>query len=176
MSLNKLLDPSTIAIVGASDRPGKVGNVILKNLESSEARLFVVNPYDDFVDGHVSYPTVTDLPIVPDLVVIAIPAKYTVEVVEECVERGVPFVIPVASGFSEIGGDGIELQRRMKEAIANSRTRVLGPNTLGILVPRRSIDTFFTPPDKSPRPHDGSIAVISQSGSVLTGVFEMAEH
>jgi acyl-CoA synthetase (NDP forming) len=176
MPLTRILDPATIAVVGASDQPGKVGNVILNNLMASEALIYPVNPYDDFVGGMVSFPTVTDLPLVPDLVVIAIPAHDTVDVVEECVRKGVPFVIAVASGFSEVGDEGAELQSRLRSIIDGSSTRVLGPNTLGILVPGKRIDTFFTPLAKSPRPGDGSIAMISQSGSVLTGVFEMAEH
>lgn len=176
MSLGLLFNPSSIAVVGASDHPGKVGNVILENLRASSAKLFAVNPYDDYVGGMVSYPTVMDIPEAPDLAVIAIPAKYAVEVAAECAEKGIPFIIPVASGFSEIGGEGVELQKQLSMAIEGTKTRILGPNTLGILVPRNQIDTFFTPTDKSPRPHDGSIAVISQSGSVLTGVFEMAEN
>jgi acyl-CoA synthetase (NDP forming) len=176
MSLDGLFNPSSIVVVGASDQEGKVGNIILSNLRQSDAKIFAVNPYDDYVGGMVSYPTVTDLPEVPDLAIVAIPAKYTVEVVAECAEKGIPFVIPVASGFSEIGGLGVELQNQLCEVIKGKKTRILGPNTLGILIPRNRIDTFFTSPDKSPRPHDGTIAVISQSGSVLTGVFEMAEN
>jgi len=176
MSLSSFFNPSIIAVIGASDQAGKVGNIILENLKDSGAKIYAVNPYDDFVGEMVSYPTITDVPEVPDLAVIAIPAKYTVEVAEECAERGVPFLIPVASGFSEIGGEGVELQKGLVEAVSGSATRILGPNTLGILVPRNRIDTFFIPPEKSPRPHDGTIAIISQSGSVLMGVFEMAAH
>jgi len=176
MLLDKLFNPSSVAVIGASDSPGKVGNVIFRNLNRSRAKIYPVNPYDDFVGGVISYPTVTDLPEVVDLAIIAIPAAYTVEVVEECAKNRIPFVIPVASGFAEIGEEGRDLQRELADTVRGSETRILGPNTLGILVPRNGIDTFFTPADKSPRPGQGTISLVSQSGSVLTGVFEMAEN
>jgi len=67
MLLDKLFNPSSVGVIGASDSPGKVGNVIFRNLNRSRARIYPVNPYDDFVGGVISYPTVTDLPEVVDL-------------------------------------------------------------------------------------------------------------
>jgi len=176
MSLEKLFNPSSIAVVGASNTPGKVGNVIFSNLRRGKVRVYPVNPYEDYVGGEVSYPSVTDLPETVDLAVIAIPAHHTVEVAAECAARRIPFIIPVASGFAEVGEEGEKLQKALIDSIRGSRTRILGPNTLGILVPRNGIDTFFTLPERSSRPDPGPISVISQSGSVLTGVFEMAEN
>ncbi|MFP4170789.1 MAG: acetate--CoA ligase family protein [Methanomassiliicoccales archaeon] len=176
MTLDRLLNPASVAVIGASDRPGKIGNIILTNLKDGSARLFAVNPYKDYIGGLISYPTVKDLPERVDVAVIAIPADDTVEVVRECAQEGIPFVIPIASGFAEIGEAGGELQAEMVEATRGTNTRILGPNTLGILVPRHQLDTFFTPKDRSPRPGDGCISLVSQSGSVLSGVFEMAEN
>lgn len=176
MSLEKLFNPSSIAVIGASNTPGKVGNVIFNNLRRGKFKVYPVNPYEDYVEGEISYPSVIDLPETVDIAVIAIPAHLTVEVVAECVAKEIPFIIPVASGFAEVGEDGEKLQKALIESIKGSKTRILGPNTLGILVPRNGLDTFFTLPERSCRPDPGLISVISQSGSVLTGVFEMAEN
>ncbi len=174
MSLTRLFDPESIAVVGASGSSEKIGHTIFKNLLESDSRIYAVNPYLDSMLGRTSYPSVSDLPERVDLAVIAIPAQPTVEVVKECAEVKIPFVIPVASGFSEVGEGGALLQQGLLEMVKGTETRILGPNTLGVLVPRNNLDTFFTPRERSPRPGDGPLAIVSQSGSVLTGVFETA--
>lgn len=176
MHLDLLFNPSSVAIVGASDHPGKIGNTVVLNLlQGSPRRLYPVNPNEKEVLGLKCYPGIKSLPEIIDLAVLAVPAKLTVGVVKECAETGVPYVICIAAGFGEIGKEGKTLEERLREEIKGTNTRVIGPNTMGIIAPRSGLDTFFTPRDRSPRPGNGVISVISQSGSVLCGVYEGAE-
>lgn len=174
MQLKALFHPDTVAVVGASDTVGKIGNIITKNLVDSGMAVYPVNPNETEVLGMKCFPSVLDLPGEIDLAVIAVGARHVMTAVEECLAKKVKFVIPVAGGFSEIGEAGRELQDEIATRLKGSGTRILGPNTLGILVPG-GIDTFFIPKDRSPRPRPGSIAIISQSGSLMLGVSEKAE-
>jgi len=175
VDLHKLFKPSSIAVVGASTQPEKTGHVILRHLKQGPFRLYPVNPNRDEILGLLCYPTVSALPEVVDVAILSVTANLTVEALRDCVKAGVPFVISVAGGFSEIGEAGREVQEQMSEAVRGTKTRLLGPNTMGVLVPELKMDMFFLSQERSPRPGSGSIALISQSGSVLTGVYESAE-
>ncbi|MDD1769208.1 MAG: CoA-binding protein [Methanomassiliicoccales archaeon] len=176
MHLDLLFNPKSVAIVGASDHPGKIGNTVVFNLlQGSPRKLYPVNPNEEEVLGLKCYPSIKSLPEVVDLAVLAVPAKLTIGVAKECADAGVPYVICIAAGFGEIGEEGKAMEERLREAVRGSGTRLIGPNTMGIIAPRSGLDTFFTPRDRSPRPGDGVISVISQSGSVLCGVYEGAE-
>lgn len=173
--LHKLFKPASIAVVGASAQPDKPGHVILRHLKQGSFRLYPVNPNREEILGLRCFPSVSALPEVVDVAVLSVTANLTLEAVKDCVRSGVPFVVSVAGGFSEIGKAGREVQEQIGEAIKGTRTRLLGPNTMGVLVPEIKLDMFFLSQERSPRPGSGSISLISQSGSVLTGVYEAAE-
>ncbi len=175
MDLNRLLEPSSLAVVGASAKPGKAGNVVLSNLIEGGFRLYPVNPKESKILGLKCYPNLGSLPEVPDIAVLTVSAAISLSITAEAVRLGVPFVIIVAGGFAEIGLDGRSIQDGMLKAIQGSGTRILGPNTMGLLIPERRLDTLFLPKSRSPRPKQGSIALISQSGSVMVGLYELAE-
>ncbi len=175
MDLEKLLNPSSLAVVGASIKPEKVGHVILKNLKEGEFRLFPINPKQKEILGLRCYPNLSSLPEVPDVAILAVSAATSLPITIECARLGVPFVIIVAGGFAEIGPEGGSIQDQMLEVVKGSYTRLLGPNTMGVIVPKRKLDTLFLPKERSPRPNHGSIALISQSGSVMVGLYELAE-
>jgi acyl-CoA synthetase (NDP forming) len=175
MDLDKLLNPSSLAVVGASIKPEKVGNVILKNLKEGEFRLYPVNPEEKEILGLRCYPNLSSLPEIPDIAILAVSAITSLQITNECARLNVPFVIIVAGGFAEIGPEGRSIQDQMLEAIRDSHTRMLGPNTMGVIIPKRRLDTLFLPRERSPRPKQGSIALISQSGSVMVGLYELAE-
>ncbi len=174
MQLNALLNPRTIAVIGASDAPGKVGNVITKNLVESGAKVYPVNPNETEVMGLRCLPSILDVDDEVDLAVIAVGARHVLSATDECLQKKVKFLIPVAGGFSEIGDAGRELQDEMAAKVQGTGTRILGPNTVGVMIPG-GIDTFFIPKERSPRPRPGSITLISQSGSLMLGVYEKAE-
>lgn len=173
--LDALFNPKSVALVGASGHPGKIGNTILINLRNGNFRLYLVNPNESVINGLKVYKSVRDLPEAVDLAVLAVSAKITPPIIQECVEKRIPFVISVAAGFGEIGEEGKVLERKIADILRGSRTRLVGPNTLGIIVTENKLDTLFVPKERSPRPSDGEIAVISQSGSVMCGIYEMAE-
>ncbi|HVO78236.1 MAG TPA: CoA-binding protein [Methanomassiliicoccales archaeon] len=174
MRLKALLHPETVAVIGASDTPGKVGYVITKNLLESGVEVYPVNPNELEVLGIKCNPSVLDVPEHVDLAVIAVGARHVLTAIDECLQKKVDFVIPVAGGFSEIGEAGKELQEEMATRVKGTGTRILGPNTVGVMIPG-GIDTFFIPKERSPRPRPGSISIVSQSGSLMLGVYEKAE-
>lgn len=172
--LDSLLHPKSVAVVGASPHEGKAGNIILKQILGASCRVYPVNARGDAVHGLQSYRSLLELPESPDLAVIALPAEATVSAARECVSRGVGAVIAVAGGFGEAGEAGRALEAELRAAIQGSRTRLLGPNTLGVLVPRHGLDTVFIPPERLRRPAPGSVALISQSGSAVLGELDAA--
>jgi acyl-CoA synthetase (NDP forming) len=174
-SLERLFNPRSVAVVGASSQPEKAGNVILRQLIGGTFRIYPVNPNRHDLLGLLCYPSVSALPERVDVAILSVTAAATLQAVEECVQAKIPYVISVAGGFSEMGEEGSVVQKRIAEAVQGSETRLLGPNTMGVMVPARKFDTFFLPRERSPRPKDGSISIISQSGSVLVGMYEMAE-
>jgi len=174
-NLKKLLKPSSVAVVGASPQLDKVGNIIVRNMMEGQFRLYPVNPNHQEISGLKCYPSVRSLPETVDVVILAISAHSTLEMVKECVKVGIPFVVSVAGGFSEIGETGKDIQMGITKAVKGTGTRVLGPNTMGILAPEDKVDMFFLPKERSPRPGPGKISIISQSGSICVGVYEVAE-
>jgi len=161
-----------VAVIGASAHPGHLGYNIFRSLSSARARVYAVNRRVDSIEGHPAYRSIAEVPERIDCAVIAIPAAATPEVAKECAECGVGVIIPIASGFSEGGPEGAKLERELCDALAGSQTRLLGPNTLGVVVPHDGLDTLFLERDRSPRPGEGSVALISQSGSVSVALME----
>ena len=105
-SLERLLNPRKIAVVGASNSEFKVGGIVFKRLLDSRRRLFPVNPKETAIQGHKTYPDIQSLPKDIDLAVITISAAAAVEAVKQCIERQIPNYIIVAGGFGEIRGQG----------------------------------------------------------------------
>ncbi|MEM3675468.1 MAG: CoA-binding protein [Thermoplasmataceae archaeon] len=166
--LAALFQPKSVAVVGASNDPMKIGNAILRNLIASGygGKIFPVNPNLKEVEGIESFPSVSSLSETPDLVVIAISAARSLEVLRECVNRNVPYVILIPGGFSETGEEGRKLEHDIQHEIMNSNTRVIGPNTVGIFLPYSKLNTALTPPDRINFPPAGSIGLITQSGAL----------
>jgi acyl-CoA synthetase (NDP forming) len=170
-----LFRPTSVAVVGASANPGKIGHVALANLMSGDFTVYPVNPKETEILGLKCYPSLCDVPCHVDIALVVLPAQSSIKVVEEAVDKGIRFVIVTSSGFSESGSGGRTLQESLMSAVAGTRTRILGPNTMGLVVPRSRLDTFFISKDRSPRPGTGAIAIISQSGAVAVSCLEKAE-
>lgn len=164
--LSALLAPRSVAVVGASRSPLKIGYVIFANLQRASFPVYPINPSSERIQGQRCYPDLKSLPEVVDLVIIATPAKYALEPAREAVELGVGALIVIAGGFNEAGPEGTRRQEELQAILRGSKTRALGPNTLGVFVPHLGLDTMFTDPVRSPRPQAGEIAFISQSGAV----------
>ncbi len=155
--------------MGASEQEGKVGNFIVMQLLAGSFHVFAVNAKGGTVFGLPIYRSIDEVPEVPDLAILALPAYATPGAVRACAGKGVGAVIVVAGGFSEAGETGRALEKELSAAIASTPTRLLGPNTLGVLVPRLHLDTIFLPSARMRRPGPGAVALISQSGSAVMG-------
>lgn len=168
---NHFLAPRSVAVIGASANEEKMGHLIFRNLIEGglEGDIYPINPKQEPVLGRSSYPDVTALPQVPDLVVVTTPAKTIPDIVSECAKAGVPAMIIISAGFREIGEEGIALEREIMAR--KGKMRIAGPNCLGFMSPISGLNaTFATGMAKK-----GNIGVISQSGAMLTALLSWAD-
>ncbi|WP_124394473.1 acetate--CoA ligase family protein [Rhodococcus wratislaviensis] len=168
MTLHTLLDPQTIAVIGASDNAESVGGRIIGQLKSGyTGRIQPINPKYETVQSIPAFSSIADVEVTPDLVLIAARSDTVPDLLDQCVEKGVPNVAIFSSGFAETGAAGSALQQRMSQTVARSGIRLLGPNCLGFANFRRGFRATFT---KVPfEEKDGNIAVIGQSGAMGIG-------
>jgi acyl-CoA synthetase (NDP forming) len=172
----RLLNPRSVAVIGASNTKDKVGHIIFEGLKRSRARLYPVNPHEDVVCGHKSYPKVSDLPGTVDLAIITVRAEKAVEIAEQCARCGIENIIIVAGGFAEAGDRGRVLDDRLKAVVERWGSRLLGPNSLGIFVPENNFDTIFVEHGDRALAEGGGVAFVSQSGSVGVEALGLASN
>jgi acetate---CoA ligase (ADP-forming) len=163
MSLRALFAPRAIAVVGASTDPDKLGGAMAANLASTSRPVFLVNPrgagmHPDLASAASASPT----PI--DLAVLCVPAPACVDVVEQCGSAGVRAALVCAGGFAEVGGAGVDHQRRLVASARAAGVRLLGPNTSGFFIPGDDLRASFVPGVRQLQP--GSIAVVAASGGL----------
>jgi acetate---CoA ligase (ADP-forming) len=171
--LDALMQPRSIAIIGASQDPTKIGGrpVDLLRRYGYAGQIYPVNPKAAMVQGLQAYASVEALPEAPDLAIVAVDAEKALEAVEQCAERGVRSVVVFSSGFAELGEKGHAMQARLRIAARRTGMRLLGPNCLGaVSVAERSIATFSIVLEHS-LPVAGSLGIVSQSGNL--GSFTM---
>jgi len=161
--LTGLLKPKSIAIIGASTNPNKIGYKVVLNLLESQYKggIYPVNPSAQEILGLKCYPTVNDIPYVVDAAVITVPAKGVLEVTKQCGEKGVKGMIVITSGFSEVGD--VELEREIVRVARSYGMRVLGPNIVGTLSNSDHLNASFAPF----LPLPGKASLVSQSGALL---------
>jgi len=165
-----LFEPSSVAIIGASDRSGSVGAILIENMLGAGFRggLYAVNPKHSVVHGVPCFPTIREVPRRVDLAVIATPAATVPDIVNACGEAGVRSAVVISAGFSEAGPEGAKLERALLENARRYRLRVLGPNCLGLLRPDAGVNATFARGQARP----GSLGLISQSGAVCTAMLD----
>ena len=167
--LGFLFSPDSIAVVGASPRPGSVGRAVLENLLSGfKGRIYPVNPKYDTILGLRSYRSVLEVPEAPDLVVVTVRAELVSGIAEDAGRRGARGLVVVSGGFAESGPEGERLERELVGIVRRYGMRLVGPNCIGVYDARSGVDTFFIPRSRMRRPPLGRIAVVSQSGAFLT--------
>jgi acetyltransferase len=167
-----LLQPRSVALVGASTHPAKVGYVLARNLaEQFQGPVYLVNPKHTAIEGRPCWPDVASLPEVPDLAVICTPAGIVPGLVHELGARGTRAAIVVSAGFGERAGAGEALQQAMLDAARPFGLRIIGPNCIGMLIPGRGLNASFS--RSAARP--GHTAFITQSGALLTAVLDWAQ-
>jgi acetyltransferase len=169
--LNSLLAPGSVALVGASARRGSVGQAILRNIRASQFKgpFGVVNSRYPEIDGMPTVNRLAELPFVPELVIITTPARTIPEIVAEAGRLGVAGAIVVSTGLGQGAGSWAEAAERAARAY---RMRLIGPNCLGILMPKVNLNASFA----AHMPRAGNLALISQSGAIATGMVDWAAH
>ena len=163
MSLERILNPQSVAIVGASKNPTKRGYQAIKTLleEGYEGKIFPVNPKEKSVFNFKCYPKVSDIPEPVDLALICTPAKTIPSILDDCGKKGVPGAVIIASGFREAGEEGKKLEALVVEAAKRNNVRIIGPNTSGMM--NLTIGLNLVGIKNAPR---GEIAFLSQSGNL----------
>lgn len=171
--MRELFEARSIAVIGASPKPGKVGHVILRNLIASgfSGELYPVNPTADQILGRKAYPDLPSIPGPVELAVVVVPAVVVPQIMEQAGAKGVKVAVVISAGFRETGKEGAELERKVGEIAARHGVRVLGPNCLGVISTRNNMNATFT--DDYPRA--GAVAITSQSGAMGTIVLDWAK-
>lgn len=165
--LDRLLHPRSVAIIGASDDPLRIGGRPIAYMLSQgfTGRILPVNPGRPTIQGLPACASVAALPETPDVAVIAVAAKSCVQVVAELAERGTAAAIVFSAGFAEAGAEGEAIQRAMVTAARRHGMRLLGPNSLGLVNPRTGFYGSFISSVELGMPKPGRVAIVSQSGA-----------
>lgn len=173
-SLDAIFSPESVALIGASNTPGKVGHDIFANILRGgfQGTLYPVNPKAKSILSVRTFPTITAISDKVDQSIIILPPKLCVRAVEESIAKGVKGIVIVSAGFREVGGEGLEIENRIVSLCKEAKVRLVGPNCLGVInpVPDVSLNASFS----RRMPACGNISFISQSGALCTAVLDFA--
>lgn len=164
-TLDSLFKPQSVALIGAAHTEEKLGGVILKSLLKFKGRVYPVNPQYKELMGIKAYPSAADIPEPVDLTIIMRPADEVPEIISSLRDK-TKVIIIMSSGFAEVGENA--LQDKVKKAGRDIGARMLGPNCMGLYNPHQRLDTFFLPENRLKRPKKGNVALVSQSGALLS--------
>jgi len=161
--ISALLEPSSVAVIGASSNPEKSGHVLLKSIivNGYPGKIYPINPNADEILDHKAYKSILDVPEDIDLIFFLLPGQFIEDLFDHCKQKNVKAAVIVAAGFSETGEEGAQAEAKLKELIQDSGIRCIGPNTIGFInMPSKLVASFvlFT------NWQDGPIALAAQSG------------
>ena len=171
--LGALLDPRSIAVVGASGDPTRIGGRPIHFLQRHgyAGDIYPVNLRQAEVQGLASYRTISDVPQAPDLAIVSVPSAQVVDQLQLCADRGARFAIVFSSGFAELGREGAAHQQRITDLARRTGLRVLGPNSLGVMNVASKVFCTFGVAPSLPLPKPGGVSIVSQSGAFGTFTF-----
>lgn len=177
-SINALLEPSSVAVIGASsDRSRIGGRPIWWMLEAGfKGRIYPVNPNRSEIQGLRAYPSIADLPEAPDAAIIAVPAAHVADTLRQLGARGCKAAIVFSSGFAEIGEEGAKAQAELAQVARENGLRMLGPNSLGLFNARCAWFPTFTTTFETGWPIDGGVSIVSQSGAFGSHLATLARN
>ena len=172
--LDAVLNPESVAVIGATERPGTVGRTILENLLHGkfQGKVYAVNAKHPEVQGLKAYASIREIPGAVDLALIATPAATVPQLIADCIEAGVRSAVVISAGFRERGAEGAALEHQILEHVRRSSMRLIGPNCLGIMNPSIGLNATFV---KDP-PKTGNVAFLSQSGALLVAILDWSER
>jgi acyl-CoA synthetase (NDP forming) len=166
-AMESIFNPGSVAIIGASDNPGKLGSHVMRSLVEGRypGKIYPVNPGKDEILGIKTYPSLSQVPDTVDLSIIVLPAEQVPKIIEECKEKGVKGIVLITAGFKEIEDRrGEELQLEIRELADRYGIQIIGPNTFGIVNLRLPLNASFTP--EFSLVEKGGISFVSQSGGM----------
>lgn len=171
-NIDKMFQPETVAVIGASEREGSIGNAIMGNLVNGgfSGMVCPVNPKHKTIWGLPAHNSIMDLDTAADLVIISTPIVSVPDIIRECAEAGVGGAVIVSAGGKETGEKGRALEKAIKEDAKSSALRIIGPNCLGIINTRAKLNASFG--RRMPLP--GRMAFISQSGAICTSILDLS--
>jgi acetyltransferase len=171
-NLDALFAPTSIALIGASNRPKSVGGVLARNMLEGgfSGPVLPVNPHEASIRSTLCYRSVAELPITPDLAVISTPPDTVPALIGDLAERGCRAAVVITAGFGEAGGGGAHLKQAMLDAARPSLLRIVGPNCLGVLSPTIGVNASFA----QGAPPPGGLALVAQSGAVTAAALDWA--
>jgi len=172
--LDAIFAPESVAVVGASSTPGKVGHDIFENIlkGGSKGTLYPVNPKARSVLSVRCYKSISEIPDPVDLAMIILPPRIAIKTVDDCINKGVKGIVIVSAGFKEVGGEGAKIEDDIAEKCRKAGIRLIGPNCLGVINPGENVrlNASFS----ARMPNKGNISFISQSGALCTAVLDFA--
>jgi len=176
MNLDKFFNPRSVAIIGVSRNPKKVGHVVLRNLISGKysGKVYVVNPNADKILNYKVYKNVKKIPNPVDLAVIAVPAQYVLQALKDSNSKGIKNIIIITAGFKEIGKSKEE--QKIKDYADKNKMKIIGVNGLGTFDAHTGFDSLFLPKYRLKRPEAGGISFVSQSGAVGSAILDIASE
>ncbi len=171
-NLNRIFKPRHVAVVGASEKVGTIGNALMRNLIDGEfpGTLLPVNPKYKTMHGQACFESVSVLETGVDLAVIATPMHSVADIVGECVEKKVGGAVIISAGGKEVGKEGREIEDKIRRIAHGGGLRIVGPNCMGIIRPAVNLNASFA----SEMPVAGNLAFVSQSGAICTAILDMA--
>ncbi len=175
-AVRRVLEPASIAVIGASRDPATIGGRLLRNLitQPFAGVVYPVNPTTPAVQGVVAYPSVLDVPGEVELAFVVVPASSVLDVARQCGEKGVKAIVVISAGFGETGEDGRRLQQELVDVCRTTGMRMVGPNCMGVINtdPEVGLNGTFA----QAYPPEGRIAFMSQSGALGIAVINMANQ
>ncbi|MGD8323778.1 MAG: CoA-binding protein, partial [Gammaproteobacteria bacterium] len=172
LDITPLFEAKSVAVIGASERKGSLGTVVLRNLRESgfSGAIFAVNPRYKSVQGEKCYSSIREITERVELAIILTPAKTVPAILEDCGAQGVPTAVVLSAGFREIGQAGRELEEALLAVARRHGIRFIGPNCLGVMRPDIGLNATFSQSMAKP----GRIALVSQSGAMCTAMLDWA--
>jgi acetyltransferase len=173
--LDAMFAPASVAVIGASNRPGTVGRTVLENLlQGFRGKVFPVNQQHAEVLGLKAYKNIREVPQPVDLAIVATPAATVPGIIGQCVDAHAKSAVVISAGFKERGAEGTALEKQIQEQLRrnSSAMPLIGPNCLGIMSPGIALNATFA--KSAPQP--GSVAFLSQSGALLTAILDWSRR
>jgi len=165
--LDNFFSPQSVAIVGASSKPGKIGHELVRNASQYqfEGQVYPINPNAETILGLKCYPSISDVKERIDLAVYVAASNILPKLVEEAGARGVKNAIIVSGGFKEMGEEKASYEEQLVTIARRYGMRIIGPNCIGVFDSTSRLDTFFYPHDRMVRPNPGGLSFVTQSGT-----------